>query len=156
MIFEEIVLHNFGIYQGKHTVNLDPKSKTTPVVLFGALNGGGKTTFLDALQLSLYGKFAKCSNRGNLSYPEFLKRTINRHVSEADGASVELQFRHRRDGQEDIIRINRRWQSTGKMIKETVDVLRNGEKDDVLAERWYEFVDEFIPAQISNLFFSRR
>jgi len=153
MIFEEIVLHNFGIYQGKHTVNLDPKSKTTPVVLFGALNGGGKTTFLDALQLSLYGKFAKCSNRGNLSYPEFLKRTINRHVSETDGASVELQFRHRRDGQEDIIRINRRWQSTGKMIKETVDVLRNGEKDDVLAERWYEFVDEFIPAQISNLFF---
>ena len=153
MIFEEIVLHNFGIYQGKHIVNLDPKSKTKPVVLFGALNGGGKTTFLDALQLSLYGKFAKCSNRGNLSYPEFLKRAINRYVSETDGASVELQFRHRRDGQEDVIRINRRWQSTGKLIKETVDVLRNGQKDDVLAERWYEFVDEFIPAQISNLFF---
>ena len=42
MIFEEIVLHNFGIYQGKHIVNLDPKSKTKPVVLY--CKSGGRSS----------------------------------------------------------------------------------------------------------------
>lgn len=153
MIFEELVLHNFGIYRGRHVIALAPKDSSKPVVLFGALNGGGKTTFLDALQLALYGKFANCSNRGDLSYPEYLRQTINHHVDPKDGAGIELQFRHRQAGNEDTYRVIRTWRSTGKGIKETIEVLRNGKLDPVLTERWYEYVEEFIPGQISSLFF---
>jgi len=153
MLLEELVLHNFGIYKGRHCIDLSPKTPNKPIVLFGALNGGGKTTLLDALKLALYGKFAHCSNRGNLSYPDFLGRTINHQVDSSEGASVELQFRHRRDGTEDTIRVIRAWRSTGKGLKETTDVLRNGKLDSVIADRWYEYIEEFIPVQVSNLFF---
>lgn len=153
MLFEELVLHNFGIYKGRHCINLIPKEKNKPVILFGALNGGGKTTFLDALQLALYGKFASCSNRGNLSYLDYLEQTINHHIDPSDGAGIELQFRHRHEGTEDTIRIIRTWHSTGKNIKEIIEVLRNGQNDPLITDRWYEYVEEFIPSQISSLFF---
>lgn len=81
MILEELKLNNFGIYKGIHEISLDSPDPLKPVILIGALNGAGKTTFLDALQLALYGKFAKCSNRGRLSYSAFLEKNIN-HFAE--------------------------------------------------------------------------
>ncbi len=153
MIFTEIVLHNFGIYKGRHIVNLRPESIRKPIILFGGLNGGGKTTFLDALQLTLYGKFAKCSNRGGLSYNEYLKEAINRHADPKDGAALELELIYYSEGDETVLRIKRLWKSVGKTIKETVEVFKDGCLDEVMSKQWYEFVDEFMPYDISALFF---
>lgn len=152
MIFDELVLHNFGIYRGRHVIDLRPEPGQ-PVILIGALNGGGKTTLLDALQLVLYGKLAQCSNRGSLAYETFLERCINRHVQAAEGAALELQFRISSDSGEESIRIHRSWRLSGKRIKETVDVIRSGRIDPVYTEHWYEHVDEFIPSRMSSLFF---
>ena len=153
MIFTEIVLHNFGVYKGRHVVNLRPKSIRKPIILFGGLNGGGKTTFLDALQLTLYGKFAKCSSRGGLSYTEYLKEAINRHVDPKDGAALELELIYYSEGNETVLRIKRLWKSVGKTVKETVEVFKDGCLDEVMSKQWYEFVDEFMPYDISALFF---
>ena len=49
MIFNELKLSNFCIYRGEHEFNLAPaahRGKAKPVVLFGGMNGGGKTTIL--------------------------------------------------------------------------------------------------------------
>jgi DNA sulfur modification protein DndD len=153
MIFSEIILHNFGVYKGRHIVDLTPESSNKPIILFGGLNGGGKTTFLDALQLTLYGKFAKCSNRGELSYHDYLKENINRYVSPEEGAAIELEFIYFNEGERTTFRIKRFWKSTGKSIKETIEVLKNGELDRAMSAQWYEYVDEFIPSNISGLFF---
>jgi DNA sulfur modification protein DndD len=152
MIFERLALHNFGIYRGRHEVELAPKAGK-PIILFGGLNGGGKTTFLDALLLVLYGKFAACSNRGSLSYEEFLKRTINQNVNQSEGAALELTLQHWRHGDEESVHLHRSWRVVGKSVRETVDVTRNGVNDPLLADRWYEFVEELIPSRIANLFF---
>lgn len=71
MIFNKLEIKNFGIYQGEHSINLEVEHNK-PIILIGALNGGGKTTFLDAIQLALYGKHARCSNRAGTAYGTFL------------------------------------------------------------------------------------
>jgi DNA sulfur modification protein DndD len=152
MLFKEFVLHNFGIYKGRHAVDLMPVGGR-PIVLFGALNGSGKTTFLDGLQLVLYGKHARCTARGNMAYPDFLRSTINRHVSPNEGAGLELEFTHHHEGKWQSIRISRTWNGRHETTREKLEVTRNGLLDAVLSERWSEFVEDFIPSQISELFF---
>ena len=153
MVIEEIVLDNFGIYKGHHVVKLTPHSPQKPIILLGGLNGSGKTTLLDALQLTLYGKFAKYSIRSKMNYFDYLRRMINYHTDPNKGTALQLQFKHFREGKEESIRIHRSWHTTGKGIKETVEVKRDGILDPVITERWYEYVEEFIPARISSLFF---
>ncbi|HIF9129484.1 TPA: DNA sulfur modification protein DndD [Photobacterium damselae] len=153
MIFEQVKLHNFGIYQGEHTVDLDVTDHYKPIVLFGGLNGGGKTTFLDSLQLALYGKNAKCSNRGKLSYSDYLKQAINRY-SKDKFASVALSFRHTQRTQTKQYEVIRSWEANSKKeITDKVQVLVNGELDNLLTDNWNDFVSEFIPQSMSELFF---
>jgi DNA sulfur modification protein DndD len=45
----------------------------TPIILFGGMNGGGKTTLLDAVKLALYGSRGNYSKKGNIGYEEFLR-----------------------------------------------------------------------------------
>ncbi|NER85452.1 MAG: AAA family ATPase, partial [Leptolyngbya sp. SIO1D8] len=54
MIFLELVLQNFGPYYGRHHLDLR-STPDRPIILIGGLNGGGKTTLMDALRLVLYG-----------------------------------------------------------------------------------------------------
>ena len=152
MYFEELTLHNFGIYRGRHTLDLSVEPDK-PIVLIGALNGGGKTTILDALQLALHGKFARCSNRGSLGYEAFLKKAINRYSDPAEGAAVELEFTRYAANRPETIRIARTWRQTGDTVREQFEVTRDGKLDPVYSENWYEHVDEFIPSRLAELFF---
>ena len=153
MIFDEVVLHNFGVYLGRQSAKLTPPSPKQPIVLFGGLNGGGKTTMLDALQLALFGKFARCSNRGSLAYDEFLRRCVHRSADPQEGAAVELHFRYVTDGEEHAYRVHRSWVVNQSGVKETVEVLLDGKYDPVLTESWHEAVEGFIPLSVSQLFF---
>lgn len=153
MTFDELVIHNFGIYRGRHTIPLSPLRRTSPVILFGGLNGGGKTTLLDALQLVLYGKLARCSNRGNRGYHEFLRDSIHRAVSPGEGAAIELTLTHRSDGQERVYRVHRAWSDNGKGLRERLEVEVDGQRDAFLTRQWPEFVEDLLPVRIADLFF---
>ena len=50
MKLESLSLENFGAFVGTHSVPLSVE-KGKPIVLLGALNGSGKTTFLDQYYL---------------------------------------------------------------------------------------------------------
>ncbi|HZU97845.1 MAG TPA: DNA sulfur modification protein DndD [Planctomycetota bacterium] len=152
MILDEIVLHNFGVYGGRQAAVLTPPSPTRPVILFGGLNGGGKTTLLDGLNLALYGRRARCSNRGGLAYEEYLRRSIHRRSAPEDGASVEVQFRSRSEGRERLYRVTRSWTASGSSVRENVEVHLDGALDRVLTDAWDEHVEEFLPVGLSQLF----
>jgi DNA sulfur modification protein DndD len=51
MILDSITLNNFGAYCGRQEAILTPEDGK-PIILFGGMNGGGKTTLLDAIQLA--------------------------------------------------------------------------------------------------------
>lgn len=153
MILEELVLHNFGVYKGRQVVDLRVTNPKKPIILIGGLNGGGKTTFLDALQLALYGRHAKLSNRGELAYEDYLERTIHRDVARTTGAAVELQFQLVIAGVSSLYRVHRSWAKRGKSVKELVEVTVNGDKDTSLTEHWSQSIEGLIPSRVSQLFF---
>jgi DNA sulfur modification protein DndD len=153
MQLNELVLHNFGAYHGRHVLDLSPPSAKKPVILVGALNGSGKTTILDALQLVLYGPTARCSSRNGTGYMDFLRESIHRRVDDTEGAALELEFSHRLDGYERRIRVHRSWRSTGKHLRERLEVSTNDHQDDVLTEAWREYVETVLPNRLAPLFF---
>lgn len=152
MILKQLTLENFGIYLGKHTVDLSVEHNK-PVILFGGLNGGGKTTFLDALQLVLYGKHAKCSNRGSEAYHCYLANTKNRHSNKDDIVELSLTFSHTTGTDTNVFRVVRSWKANLSGSRDKVTVYCNGEEDTHISQFWDEFVNEFIPLSLSELFF---
>lgn len=151
MILDEITLYNFGLYAGSQTISLTPPGPGKPIVLIGGLNGGGKTTFLDALQLCLFGPHAKISNRGTLTYQEYLSRSIHRGGA-ASEAAIEISFRHTVEGQEEQYKLHRSWKRAGDGCNEHFEVLKNGAPEPALADNWASQVEEFFPANIAHLF----
>ncbi len=157
MIINELQLSNFCIYKGLHEFNLAPglhRGRSRPVVLFGGMNGGGKTTILDAVQLVLYGKRSKCSKRGEKSYEDFLRGCINHDVDPQMGASIRLSFLYASEGTENVYEVVRMWSAgSGGAIRERVTVLKDGEADHWMAENWNQLVDDLIPFGVAQLCF---
>lgn len=151
MILDEITLYNFGLYSGRQTIPLTPTSASKPIVLLGGPNGGGKTTFLDALQLCLFGPHAKISNRGSLAYGEYLSRSIHRGAEKPE-AAIEIAFRQTNEGHEDTYTLHRSWHRASGSCKERFVVWQNGQQDSALAENWATQVEDFVPPNIAHLF----
>jgi DNA sulfur modification protein DndD len=149
MIFQELVLENFGPYQGRQTIHLAP-SETQPIVLFGGMNGGGKTTLMDALRLALYEQRALCSTRGNLSYGEFLNQCTNRHTTEP--TQIELTFQHTLNNTPTVFRICRTWTRQPKQGRDILRVCKDGREDAALTKAWDEQIENLFPLGISSLF----
>lgn len=153
MIIDELVLHNVGVYGGRQTIALTPPSPKRPIILIGGMNGGGKTTILDAIQHVLFGKRSAPALSHSGKYEDFLLNSINRAANPWGGAAVEIAFRIRRDGEEKTIRAHRSWRKTGSGATESLEILVDGERDDVLTEQWAERVDEMLPTEVAPLFF---
>ncbi|MEV7300931.1 DNA sulfur modification protein DndD [Streptomyces clavifer] len=152
MLLHNISLHDFGAYRGKQSLDLSVKPGR-PIVLIGGLNGCGKTTLLDAIQLVLYGHRARCSGRGNRSYDAYLRESINRKANAAEGAEIALEFSVVVDGRERHYRVVRSWHTSGKQLKEFLNVIVDGQHDRILSDGWADHVEDILPLEVASLFF---
>ncbi len=156
MIFLELILQNFGPYNGRQVINLNPKSHdyTRPILLLGGMNGGGKTTLMDAIRLALYGHRAQCSTRGNLSYSDFLTQCVNSKSEPNEKTRVELVFEHIENDKPIKYRIVRTWEKNPKDGKDHLGIL--GDDDtwpvEALVNTWDDYIENLLPLGISNLF----
>lgn len=80
MVIKKLHMHNFGVYAGDNEFVFNSHK---PVVLIGGMNGRGKTTFLEAVLLALYGSnsFAYTES-GRKSYSQYLRSFINRNADD--------------------------------------------------------------------------
>ncbi|MFE5596599.1 DNA sulfur modification protein DndD [Streptomyces sp. NPDC056549] len=167
MLLRKITLEEFGAYRGKQSLDLTVK-KDKPIILIGGLNGCGKTTLLDAIQLALYGPRARCSGRGSKAYDTYLRESINRQHDPARGSAVTLEFTVTVDGKEHYYKVVRSWRTSGKTLKEFLNVFVDEEYDDakpnslaqpdtkfskVLSEGWADHVEDLLPLEVASLSF---
>lgn len=149
MIIKKLVMHNFGIYAGTNQFDF---IGTKPVVLIGGMNGRGKTTFLEAVLLGLYGSnsFAYTESKYQ-SYGQYLKSYVNK----ADGTLstyVEIEF-SMNTANDEIYYVHRDWDAIGQRVKEKIWVKKNGEYNAFLTENWPMFVENILPSALSSFFF---
>ncbi|MEC8474138.1 MAG: DNA sulfur modification protein DndD [Planctomycetota bacterium] len=152
MILDRLILTNFGAYAGEQEAVLTPDDGK-PIILFGGMNGGGKTTLLDSIQLGLYGSRARLSNRGKMGYQAYLAECINRGADPATGASIAIEFHRTVEGVSRDFRVQRSWRLRNEKMVESVSVTQDDKEHHGLTNHWDETVDSWLPASISHLFF---
>ncbi len=152
MILDKLSLHNFAIYKGEQEFDLNPLSKKKPIILIGAMNGSGKTTFLQSIDFLLYGKNSNTFKSQNLSYEGYLEKNIHKdHKNE--GASISLNFRKQTRGKEENFKVVRMWKKSGDKIKENFYVYVNDILDEIITKDWDNFIEQILPAKVAQLFF---
>ncbi|MBD5530083.1 MAG: DNA sulfur modification protein DndD [Lachnospiraceae bacterium] len=149
MIIKELVLHNFGVYASTNKFIFHGEK---PIVLIGGMNGRGKTTFLEAVLLALYGSnsFAYSESRYK-SFGQYLKSFVN----VADGTFftyVDLEFAMDSKGDE-VYRVRREWDGNKKRTNEIIRVYKNHEYNSFLTDNWAMFIESILPSGLSNFFF---
>lgn len=148
MRIRKLMLHNFGVYSGINTFEF---THNEPVVLVGGLNGRGKTTFLEAVLLALYGSNSFAFKESKFrSYNQYLKSYTNT----TDGtcaSSVEIEFEIMGTKLE-VFQVQREWNSRGK-TEELIHVKKDGEYSDFLTNNWAMFIENQIPSALSNFYF---
>lgn len=160
MLIKELTLTDFRVYKGVNHFNLTPEKhfgKTRPIILFGGLNGAGKTSILSGVRLALYGRLSLGSSVSQKRYDEFLLDAMH-HSREtgraANTASVELTFTYAKLGMESQYHVKREWERRGKGVKETLQI---HEDENIIKGLNYDqaqnFLNELIPAGVSDLFF---
>ncbi|WP_106477949.1 DNA sulfur modification protein DndD [Phytohalomonas tamaricis] len=160
MLIKELTLTDFRVYEGVNYFNLSPEKhagETRPIILFGGLNGAGKTSILLGIRLALYGKLCLGSAVSQRRYDEFLLEAL--HHSRATGrsantAAVELTFTYAKLGTENQYHVKREWERRNNGVKEALTIHENGTPIKGLNyDQAQNFLNELIPAGVSDLFF---
>ncbi|MCC5620240.1 DNA sulfur modification protein DndD [Nostoc sp. CHAB 5715] len=156
MILRSVTLTDFGLYSGSAEFDLMPRrgeDGTRSVILIGGKNGAGKTTFLEAVRLSLYGKRALGVRVGQSQYEDYLRGRINASALDRR-ASVALEFDYAEAGAVHRYRVKREWSERGKSLIETLALEKDGSAmTSVPRDEWHHFLQELIPPGVSQLFF---
>ena len=151
MIFKKIELHNFGIYCGDHELQLETIADRN-ITLVGGMNGRGKTTILDAIFITFYGKRALPLIQDEVkNYNNLMARFINKSATDqwtAVSVTIDLE-----DDGPTMLTVQRRWTLHKGKVVEELAVTKDGLVDKYLSDNWNYYVEEIIPYGISRFFF---
>ncbi|QOL14226.1 DNA sulfur modification protein DndD [Dickeya dianthicola] len=159
MLIKQLVLHNFRVFSGTHTLDLAPRKRPhevnpRPIVLFGGLNGAGKTSILSAIRLALYGRLAFGSATQQQEYIEQLGMLIHNGTYKAerpDEAAIELTFTYNQNGHETEFTVTRSWK---KGRKDRLSLQQDGQpRSELSYDQCQGFLNELIPHGVADLFF---
>ncbi|GAD03610.1 DNA sulfur modification protein DndD [Agarivorans albus] len=165
MLITKLTLNNFRVFRGVHEIDLMPAPAQVnrkgqeitfprPIILFGGLNGAGKTSILTAVRLALFGRQSFSQVLSNGEYVDALSELIHKGVGHGggqDNASIELDFKYSQNGEESTYKVIRSWK-LGK--KDNLCLEKDGiQIPELNYEQCQGFLNELIPTGIADLFF---
>jgi DNA sulfur modification protein DndD len=160
MILNRLKLGNFRVYRGDHEIDLTPEGPCgkKPIILFGGLNGAGKTSILTAVRLALYGRRILGAKVSSEEYHQYLADCIHKPSGAErapSSAYVRLRFSDSRRGQQHDYDVVRSWfRNTSGAITENLQITRDEEVLSNLShEQSQSFLNDLIPLGIADLFF---
>lgn len=149
MIIKQLIMHNFGIYAGTNVMEFTNKK---PIVLIGGLNGRGKTTFLEAVLLSLYGENSTAYKESRYkTFGQYLRAHSNLNDQTGD-AYVEMTFSMDQKNFETYT-IRRSWNVLVRGVRESVEVHQDDIVSSFLTNNWSMFIENILPCALSSFFF---
>jgi DNA sulfur modification protein DndD len=149
---ETLSLVNVGPYFGSQVFELNTE-QDRPLVLIGGQNGGGKTTFLDSIQLCLYGNRANCAGREGMPYDDYLKSLITHGTAMGEYSRIEIEFETAIGGVRKVHHVSRIWRHDKKSgVKEKLEVSINGVADKAVTDSWRDYIEDVLPLELMDLF----
>lgn len=154
MKINNIILHNFGSYEGTTDFETRP-IRDRNIVLVGGKNGAGKTTLFTAMRLCLYGYKSMGYKNLNSFYNRAIVKLINNtaKISKPATSYVTMCIDLNNGQGVDSFSLTRKWE-LNESLTETFSVLKNGNAltDDEIAD-FDKYIISLIPPELFNLYF---
>lgn len=154
MKINNIILHNFGSYEGTTDFETRPFDDRN-IVLVGGKNGAGKTTLFTAMRLCLYGYKSMGYKNANSFYNRTIVKFINNTAKISKPATAYVtMFVELNNGQGmDSFSLTRKWE-LNESLTESFTVLKNGVSltEDQIAD-FDKYIVSLIPPELFNLYF---
>lgn len=154
MKINNIILHNFGSYEGTTDFDTRPCNGRN-IVLIGGKNGTGKTTLFTAMRLCLYGYKSMGYKNPNSFYNRAVVKLINNtaKITKPTTTFVTMCIELNNGQGMDSFLLTRKWELNESLI-ESFSVLKNGAdlSADEIAD-FEKYVVSLIPPELFNLYF---
>lgn len=148
MQITKLTIENYKSFQYPTTIEFPSPKDEKKIFLVGGMNGAGKTSLMEAINICLYG--AKV---------DFIYKYINRKELAKDNAYVSVELSFLNDEDEEIV-IKRSWSAgtvdkpKAKDLEEKLVVIKDGKRVSVQnKELWQDFINTTIPKSITQFFF---
>ena len=154
MRIDNIVLNNFGSYEGETIFDTNAQSGKN-IVLIGGKNGAGKTTLFTAMRVCLYGYMSLGYKNYNAFYTRAITKLINNNAKMVKPATahVSMQISLSNGREIDQYKLLRSW-VLGDSLTESFEVFRNDTalNSEEIAD-FEKYLLSLIPPELFNLYF---
>ncbi len=148
MKFNKLTIENYKSFQFPTAINFPQSSEGKSIFLMGGMNGAGKTSVMEAINICLYG-----------AKPENIYKTINRKELSKGNAFVSFELEMETDDFKTLM-VHRSWSAGAtdspkfKDLKERLVVVQDGKRVSVEnKEIWQDYINATIPKGITQFFF---
>ncbi|MBH0175869.1 DNA sulfur modification protein DndD [Fictibacillus sp. 23RED33] len=155
MLLKKVVFNDFRLYQGQVEIDLSIAGNDEKnIILIGALNGSGKTSFLEGILLALYGEQAKLTS--GESFEQFIRESINVESYRKGNRkfSIEVTFLESNNVEDNLV-IRREWRIRESDCIEQLSIKQNDNEmkqfEDEIEKT--QFIQSIIPFGVSQFFF---
>ena len=146
LTFKKIDIEAFGAFKYPQKLDLS----TTPeksMILVEGMNGCGKTTFLTALQIVLFGE----RRFGRTNYGTLIEDLSRKDVDRVPRIAAEIEFTDSEGVH--AYKISRAWHLPPRTFHEYVHVVSVDRSHTLTVNEWNELVDQYLPVELADMFF---